>query len=186
LDFGGYVVPSLKYNLPNNNYINYTENVSSLIGLNYERFLKSLPISVKGGFYINHQYRSVLSLHIPLEINGNLLGNRNESFAFLGYTGGFSYNKVIKVIKSFSMINVQEGFEDDISIKKENYLAPHAGLNAGFNFKKFSISTTLAFHFFVPEFVEYSVKNISKKTIEYNTNKNYGLSFRIGCSYRFF
>jgi len=183
-DLGGYIVGAPKHKLTGDKYNPYMENKSGAFGIFYERYIGDYPYSIKTGFYYNYQFNCVRSIHIPIEFNGNLLGKRNESFAFLGYTGGFSYNKLIDIVSSITYF-VEPGTNADVSIKKTSYLAPHLGLNAGINVNKFCFSGSLLYHFLIPEYMNFNTSYNNNKTIEQNTNSSYGISLRLGVSYRF-
>lgn len=183
-DFAAYVVRAPKHSLEGDKYNPYMENSSSAFGFFYERYLGHYPYSIKTGIYINKQYESVGSLHIPIEVNGSILGKRNQSFAYLGYTGGFSYNRII--VESSSILHFPpEGTKATYTTKRSGYIAPHAGLNAGLNLGKVCLSGTFLYHFLVPEFMDYTVTYNNNTVTEKNTNKNHGLSIRFGLSYRF-
>jgi len=179
-----YIVGAPKHKLSGDKYNPYMENRSGLFGVYYERFLGDYPYSIKAGFYLNYQYNCVRSFHFPIDFNGNILGKRNESLAYLGYTGGFSYNKMIDILSSVWYV-VQDGTSANVSLKKDNYIAPHIGLNAGLNYKRIGLAVAFFYHFLVPEFVDYEVKYNNLTITEHNTNMSYGVSLKFGILYRF-
>lgn len=185
LDFGGYAVATPKKNLSGDKYNSFMESSSSIVGLYYDRYLGESQFSIKGGFYFNKQFNSLVSFHIPLEINGNLLGKRDESTVFLAYTAGASLNFIREVVYSFR--TPEPNTSSDILINKDFYIAPHFGLSTGLNFNRFGILVSGLFHFLVPEYVKYETtfEENSTTTTQYNTNKSIGTSLRIGASYRF-
>jgi hypothetical protein len=180
----GYIVGAPKHDLEGNKYNPYMGNTSSAIGIYYERYIEEYPFSLKAGVFFNYQYKCIRSFHLPIDFNGNLLGKRNASTAYLGYTGGFSYNSLIDVSSTISYF-VPSGTSAEVSIKKNSYFAPHAGLNAGLNFKRIGISGVVLYHFLVPEFVSYTTTYNNNTITESNTNMSQGVSIRIGLNYRF-
>ena len=185
IDFGGYVVGTPKHTLTGDKYNTFMKSSSSIVGFFYERFLGDSPYSIKSGVYLNKQFNSVVSFYIPIEFNGNILGKRNESGLFLGYTGGINLNFIREVVYGFRI--PEPNTSSDIFINKDSYISPHFGLNTGINFKRICISFSGLFHFLIPEFVKYETKYVvnSNFVTEYNTNKSIGVSFRAGLSYRF-
>jgi len=185
LDFGGYIVGTPKHAKAGDKYNSFMESSSSMVGLYYERYLGDLPYSIKGGFYLNEQFNSVISFHIPIEFNGNILGKRNEEGLFLGYTGGISCNFIKDITYGFRFPSPNTS--SDIFISKDFYVSPHAGLNTGINFKRMTLSFSGLFHFLIPEYIKYETKYSVNNTpiTEYNSNKSIGVSLRAGISYRF-
>jgi hypothetical protein len=134
---------------------------------------------------MNKQFNSILSYHIPVDFNGALYGIRNEKGLFLGYTTGLSFNYIDNVVYGFRF--PAPNTSSDIFIKKNFYIAPHLGFNSGLNFNRICLSIGGLFHILVPEFVTYQTSYLidNRAIIEINTNKSFGVSFKIGLSYRF-
>ncbi len=181
---GGYIVAAPKLQLEGDKYNPYTKNTSSTLGIYYEKHIEDYPFSIKGGVYFNYQFKCIRSIHIPIDLNGNILGKRNSSFVYLGYTAGASYNSIIDVFSSISYF-VPQGTSAEVTIKKDSYLAPHIGFNSGINFKRFGLTGVILYHFFVPEFVNYKVMYNNLSITENNTNNNYGVTLRFGLNYKF-
>jgi len=188
---------SPKYDLPGNNRNSFIQNSNGrMIGLYYERFLKNQSFSIQSGIYYHKSFEEISgsswfkikSVYVPVELNGNLLGKRNKTTLFLGYTAGLGFN----------FTGGQEGSSSDyydqstvyywVMPKKHFYVVPHAGVNAGVNFWNLSFSFRYLYDFFVPEYVTFKTvytNDQGKEVTEYNTNSNTGRSFRFGFSYRF-
>ena len=176
-DLGGYMIKAPKTAKGGDAYNPYIESSSSLMGLFYEREITS-SIRVKGGGYANKQFNSVVSLHVPLEVNGNLIG---ESMLYLGYTAGLSANFNRLVVTGLRI--PVSGTRADISIIKDFYVAPHAGFHAGLKYGRFDLRSCFLFHFLIPEIVEFTTEYPGVS--ESNTNGSIGFSIRFGGAYRF-
>lgn len=183
LDYGGYavVVPESSIENRKNPYMNSS---SSIVGLFYERFLEKKPFSFKAGVYLNKQFESVISYHFPIEANGRLVGKKLDNPIFIGYTVGLSYNRMHEVIYDIPFSN---DIYSSVTITKDSYVAPHLGINAGVNIKRFRLTSSFLYHPFVPKFVEFTTKyqKDGQESIEYHTNKSTGVSLRIGLGYKF-
>ncbi len=185
--FSGYIVNTPKYKLPGNQYNTLMNSTSGMFGVYYERFLKNNALSLKTGVYFNYQFQAVKSINIPVEFNGDVFGKRNKTALFAGYTVGLSFNDV------YSNSGGNRFFYDNIiyyemTIKKQFYVAPYVGINVGLNFHRFGVTANMLFNFLVPEFVAYKTvykNDQGKEIIEYNTNDNWGITFRLGLAYRF-
>ncbi len=187
-----YIVITPKYNLPGNKYNSSTmESSSGGFGLYYERFFKQHNFSVETGCYLNDQFSSVISFYVPLDYNRSVLGNARETTFYAGYTAGINLNFISFVSGNMSpadFVPTNVILANDISIKKHFYLAPHAGINAGINLKHLFFSFQGLYDFFIPQFVSYKTvyrNDQGEKITEYNTNKNRGISLRLGLGFRF-
>ena len=184
--FSAYVVNTPKKDLPGNRYNTLMNSTSGMFGIYYERFLKNPAYSLKTGAYFNYQFQALKSISIPVEFDGDVFGKRSKTVLFAGYTAGLSLNDV------YYNSGGNRFFYDNIiyyemTIKKHFYVAPYVGINAGINFHRFGLTTNLLFNFLVPEFVAYKTvyKNEQGKEItEYNSNDNWGITFRFGLAYR--
>ncbi len=188
-DFENYIVKTPKYNLPGNQYNPYVLSKAGGFGFFYERFFNNTAYSIKTGGYLNKQFGSVVSVSIPVDFNGDIFGKRASTTLFLGYSAGLSMNIMVAAVTG-SVFYPYEGkiVSFDISLKKNFYIEPHAGLYAGVNLGRFCFSVQGLFDFLVPEFVSYKTvyKNDQDKEItEYNTNNNWGITIRAGVGYRF-
>ncbi len=188
-DFENYMIKTPKYNLPGNHYNPYMASTGGGFGFFYERHFKNRSFSLKTGGYLIKQFGSAVSVNIPVDFNGNILGKSTETTLFLGYTAGFSMN-IMATLATGSVFYPYEGkiIAFDISYKKHFYIAPHVGLNAGMNISRFCFTVQGLYDFFVPEFVNYKTvykDDQGKEVTEYNTNNNWGLTFRFGLAYRF-
>lgn len=190
-DLASYIVMTPKYNLPGNKYNPYATNSSSgAFGLYYERFFKKHDFSLKTGCYINEQFLSVASFYVPIDYNKSVFGNARQTTFYAGYTAGININIMSNLSPLpgggyFIPLNV---ISEDFSLKKRFYIAPHAGINAGINLKHIFFSFQGLYDFFIPQFASFKTvyKNSQGKTItEYNTNKNWGFSLRLGMGVRF-
>lgn len=187
-DLASYIVMTPKYNLPENQYNPYTTNSSSgAFGLYYERFFKKHDFSLKTGCYINDQFSSVASFYVPIDYNKSVFGNARRTTFYAGYTAGININ-----IMS-NLLTLPDGGDyflpsNIMTYKKRFYIAPHVGINAGINLKHIFFSFQGLYDFFIPQFISFKTvyKNDQGKTItEYNTNKNWGFSLRLGMGVRF-
>jgi len=187
-EYGGFIVNTPKYNLPGNKYNQYMIRSSSLVGFYYERFLNTTPFGLKTGIYLNKQFNSIISVQVPVEFNGSIFGRRYENGFYAGYSADLNFNFVTTVVSGYLTISQNNTIHDYIDIKKNFYLSPDVGVIAGINLNKISLTGQCLFDFFVPEFVSYKTvyKNDQDKEItEYNTNGNWGITFRFGLAYRF-
>ncbi len=185
LDFGGYAVLAPHKASVESRKNPYMSSSSSIVGLFYERLLEKKPFSFRAGVYLNKQFESVISYHLPIEASGRLVGKKLNNPIFIGYTAGLSYNYISQVVTGF--VFVPEGVSYRIAITKDSYIVPHLGLNAGINKNKFRLTASFLYHPFVPKFVEYKTRypKDGEEIIEYHTNKNTGISLRIGLGYKF-
>lgn len=195
LDFLGFHnigVP--RYNLPGNNKNPYLENASGrTFGLYYERFLKKhSSLSLESGIYFNHLFsyagevKDLKSVSVPVGINGDLLGKRRTTRLYFGYTGGIVLNFLAHDVASGS--DWLTGADYQVSPKKYFYIAPYVGANTGVNFWNMCLSFHLLYHFLVPEYLTFKTvyeNDQNNEITEYNTNKHWGITFRMGLSYRF-
>ncbi len=183
-----------KYNLPGNAYNSFIgDALGSSSGLYYERFLKKpSSLSLESGIYFNHLFyytgepNSLKSISVPIDINGNLLGKRRITRIFLGYTAGIDLNFLAHDVASGS--DWITGAVYQVSPKKYFFIAPNIGINTGINFWNMCFSLHFSYHFLIPEFLTFKTvyENDQKKEItEYNTNKGWSTTFRMGLSYRF-
>ena len=180
LNFGGYMIRTPKTIKNGDVYNPYIEGSSSLVGLTYERKITN-TLSVGGGGYFNEQFNSIVSVHVPLEVNGKLVGRNKESMFYAGYTCGISLNFNRLVVTGFQI--PAPNTSADVEIKKDFYIAPHAGINAGVNIGRFDIRVQGLFHFLIPEIADFTTTY--DDITESNTNGNIGLSLRIGGTYCF-
>jgi len=183
-----------KYNLPGNIYNSFIENaLGSSFGLYYERFLKKpSSLSLESGIYINHLFyytREVKSLRlisVPLVVNGDLLGKRRITRLFFGYSAGMELNFLAHDVASGSYWLTGASYQ--VYPKKYFYIAPFIGVNTGINFWHMCFSFHFLYHFLVPEYLTFKTvyeNDQNKEIIEYNTNKHWGTTFRLGLSYQF-
>lgn len=161
-------------------YNPYIEGSSNLVGLTYERRITN-TLSLRSGGYLNKQFNSIVSVHVPLEVNGKLIGGKSESMFYAGYACGMSFNFNRFVVTGFEF--PAPNTNSEVDIKKDFYIAPHAGINAGVLIGRFDLKLQGLFHFLIPEIVDFTTtyQDIS----ESNTNGNIGLSIRIGGAYWF-
>lgn len=182
--YSPYMVKSPKYNLPGNKYNADIKSTGGSFGLFYERAFKNHSFSLRTGAYLNSGL--LVSFYVPVEFNGDILGNSKETTLFLGYSAGLNFNFPIAFTTSvFLPDNV---ISVDSQIKKTFYIAPDVGINAGINLGHFFISFQGLFNFFIPEFVAYKTvykDETGKQITEYNTNDNWGITIRTGAGYRF-
>lgn len=190
-DLASYIVMTPKYNLPGNKYNPYATNSSSgAFGLYYERFFKKHDFSLKTGCYLNDQFSSVVSFYVPLDYNKSVFGNARKTTFYAGYTAGINLNIMTHFLDMtgggyFIPLNV---ISENVLIKKNFYIAPHAGINAGINLKHLFFSFQGLYDFFIPQFVTFETvykNDRGEKITEYNTNKNWGFSLRLGMGFRF-
>ncbi|MBN2638943.1 MAG: hypothetical protein JXR65_07635 [Bacteroidales bacterium] len=198
--FAGSYTKAPKNNLPGNNKNSFIRHsYGRIIGLYYERFLKNQTYSVQGGIYYHRLFQdiqassefAIKSVYIPVELNVNLLGKRNETALFLGYTIGLDFNFIGRHQGSgsdeISMYNKTAVYYWAMP-RKHFYMSPHMGPNIGVNFWNLSFSFRYLFDFFVPEYVTFKTvytNDQGKEVTEYNTNANSGMAFMFGFSYRF-
>jgi hypothetical protein len=180
LDLGGYMIRTPKSQKAGDTYNPYIEGSSSLVGLTYERKLTN-SLSLGGGGYLNKQFNSIVSVHLPLEVNGKLIGVTNESLFYAGYTCGISLNFNRLVVTGFEF--PAPNTSADVEIKKDFYVTPHAGLHAGVKMGRFDFRVQGLFHFLIPEFADFTTTY--NDVSESNTNGSIGLSLRIGGAYCF-
>ncbi len=149
-------------------------------------------MSLESGIYFNHLFyytgepNSLKSISVPIDINGNLLGKRRITRIFWGYTAGIDLNFLAHDVASSS--DWLTGAVYQVSPKKYFFIAPKIGLNAGINFWNMCLSFHYLFHFLVPEFLTFKTvyeNDQNKEITEYNTNKHWSTTFRMGLSYRF-
>lgn len=180
LDLGGYMIRTPKSQKVGDIYNPYIEGSSSLVGLTYERKITN-TFSLRGGGYFNKQFNSIISVHIPLELNGKLIGKSSESMYYAGYTCGVSLNFNRLVVTGFEF--PAPNTSADVDIEKDFYIAPHAGIHAGVKIGRIDIRVQGLFHFLIPEIADFTTTydDIS----ESNTNGSIGLSLRIGGAYCF-
>ena len=186
-EYGGYIVSTPRNNLPGNKYNQYMVMSSSLIGLYYERLLNDTPFGLKTGVYLNKQFNSIISVQVPVEFNGNIFGRRYENGFYAGYSAGLNFNFVSTVVSGYITVSQNNIVHDYIDIKKNFYLSPDVGVIAGVNLNRISLTAQCLFNFLIPEFVTYKTvyKNDQNKEVtEYNTNNNWGITFRFGLAYR--
>jgi hypothetical protein len=180
LDFGGFMIRTPKTPKTGDAYNPYIEGSSSLVGITYERRITN-TLSLRSGGYFNKQFNSIVSVHVPLEVNGKLIGGKNESIFYAGYTGGISlnFNRFVTTGFEFPAPNTNA----EVDIKKDFYVAPHAGIIAGILIGRFDFKLQGLFHFLIPEIVDFTTTH--QGINESNTNGNVGLSIRIGGAYWF-
>lgn len=184
-----------KHNLPGNNensFMDKSNNLGSSFGLYYERFLKNGSSSLESGIYYNRLFyygevHDLREVSVPINFNGDIFGKRRKTRLFFGYTAGLDLN-FLAHDKADDLDNMLTGADAYVYPKKYFYVAPHAGINTGVNFWNMSLSFRFLFHFFVPEYLTFKTvyeNDQGKEITEYNTNKSWGTTFRVGLSYRF-
>ncbi len=186
-DYGGFLVKTPKYDLTGNKYNQYMVMSSSMVGLYYERLLNDTPFGFKTGIYLNKQFNSIISVQLPVEFNGNIFGKRYENGFYVGYSAGLNCNFVTTMVSGYITVSQDNSVKGYVDIKRKFYLSPDVGVITGINLNKISLTGQFLFNFLVPEFVTYKTvyKNAQGKEItEYNTNGNWGITFRFGLAYR--
>jgi|GEM_PF-6687641 len=183
-EFGSYIIATPKYNLTSNQFNPYTELVSGMFGIFYQRHLNDVPFAIRSGLFFNYQYKCLRSFHVPVEIQGYIIGKKPTSFFQLGCIGGISYNRLVDILSTVFYFS-PPGTNAKIEIQKYNYLAPHIGMMLALNLKRINITGEYLFHFLVPNFIKYTVKYNNLSVEEHNTNRNYGYSLRFGIAYQF-
>ena len=185
LDFGGgYIVFTPKHSLHGDQFNPYLDHNSGMSGLNYERNLGLGRYAIKAGGAVVKQGRAG-SVHVPVQLNRNFIGERGKSRFNAGFAVGVGFNYF------FSMdggVFIPFGAECDVSFKKRFYLAPHTGVGAALNLGRFAITTDFLFHCFIPEFLLYTVSYTdtqNNRIVEYNTNRNIGVTLNFGIMCRF-
>lgn len=184
LDFGGFIINTPKSNFTGDKYNEYISSSSSMVGVYYQRnFAK---ISIKSGLYLNKQFYSLVSTHLPVEIKGVIIGNPETSIAGLNYVGGISMNFLNSIVHGFRFYD-DDVISYDIEKTRNIYIAPHVGLNTGLKVGKVNLSGDVLFHFLIPEIVRYDTRYYSNSDIiiENNTNGSWGISFRFGAALSF-
>jgi len=184
LDLGGFIINTPKSNFPGDKYNEYISSSSSMVGVYYQRnFTK---ISVKSGLYLNKQFYSLVSAHLPVEIKGIIIGDPETSIAGLNYVGGISMNFLSSIVHGFRFYD-DDVISYDIEKTRNIYIAPHVGLNTGLRIGKVNLSGDVLFHFLIPEIVRYDTRYYSNSDIavEKNTNGSWGISFRFGAALSF-
>ncbi len=161
-------------------YNPYIEGSSSLVGLTYERRITN-TLSLRSGGYLNKQFNSIISAHVPLEVNGKLIGGNSESIFYAGYTCGLSLNFIRLVVTGFE--SPAPNTSAEVDIKKDFYISPHAGISTGVMLGRFDLRLQGLFHFLIPEIVDFTTTY--QEVSESNTNGNIGMSIRIGVAYCF-
>jgi hypothetical protein len=185
MDIGGaYTVFAPKHTLYGDKFNPYLNNSSGMLGLYYERYLGSEKYAIKAGCAIVKQ-GIVRSLQIPIQLGGNIIGERSTSRINVGFVSGIGLNSMFFITKSgFIPLDTQ----CDISLKRQFYFAPHIGVNAAVNLRRFAITSEFLFHCFIPEFLLYKVSYMdmqNNRIVEYNTNRNIGMTLKFGLMYRF-
>lgn len=186
IDMGFYAVGVPKHHLSGDTYNPNIKGGSSCVGVFYERGIIQSRYGIKVGLYPSMQFGSILSVHVPVEFNGNLLGCRDTSLFYLGYTGGLSLN-VMHSARSMIVALTDNLLDASVSIGRRVYVAPHMGLSAGFNWKRLAVATTGAFHFLIPEFAQFKTTFAENgvAVTQTNTNASIGISLKVGVAYRF-
>lgn len=184
LDIGGFIINTPQNKLPGDKYNAYISSSSSMVGIYYQRDFTR--IKVKSGFYLNKQFFSLVSMHLPIEIKGVLAGNPESSIASLNYIGGLSINFLNSIVHGFRFFD-DDVISYDIEKTRNNYIAPHVGLNTGLNIGKVNLSGDVLFHFLIPKIVSYHTQyNLNGEiTNENNSNNSWGISFRFGAAFSF-
>lgn len=184
---GGYIVFTPKHNLYGDRFNPFLQNSAGMLGLNYERYSNSGKFAFKAGCAIVNQYGGVGSLHIPVQFNGIFIGERYFSRINVGYVGGIGLNSMLFMSHRFTGFSIADT-ECEVMFKKRFYVAPHFGINAAINFGRFAITSDFLFHCFIPEFMLYKVSYTdmqNNRIVEYNTNRNIGITLNIGLMFRF-
>jgi len=91
------------------------------------------------------------------------------------------------MVSGYITVSQDNSVKGYVDIKRKFYLSPDVGVITGINLNKISLTGQFLFNFLVPEFVTYKTvyKNAQGKEItEYNTNGNWGITFRFGLAYR--
>lgn len=186
-DMGGYAVSAPKHMMSGNVRNKYIDGGSSFRGIFYDRFICNAAYSIKTGVYMSEQFDALVSLHIPIEFNGNIFGHRDSTMFFVGYTGGIGVNIALDVDEG--IVFLSPGTTNvGVDWKKNFYVAPQVGFNAGFNYWRISVLCSATLSFLVPEFAEFTTsfaEDNGQAQVQTNTNSNMGISIKLGVAYRF-
>ncbi len=184
LDLGGFSINTPRSNLSGDKFNAYISSYSSMFGFYYQRDFTR--IKVKSGFYLNKQFNSLISGHLPIELKGLLAGNPESSIASLNYIGGLSINFLNSIVHGFRFYD-DDVISYDIEKTRNIYIAPHVGLNTGLRIGKVNLSGDVLFHFLIPEIVRYDTRYYSNgdMVIESNSNGTWGISIRFGAALSF-
>lgn len=189
LDLGGYVVLTPKYNLPGNEYHPYVDkNTGGQYGITCERLLGQRH-GVKTGFYVNEQFKSLLTFYVPIDYNYCFWQHRLRKYSF-GGTAGINLNFLHSNTGNlFSDLYIQQiiyrdlALDFDVGIKKKFYVAPHAGLWGGMRFGRFGLLMQFLCHYPIPQFVQFTTSYNApdgSRITEMNTNRQFGVSINFG------